>query len=177
MYFSKLKNVSKNIDVIRHRFKSLSVTQPGTVGLIISNICEAENKTRHHLTAGYRRRSSHSPDTNSLQMVMFQFLLTPSVVVVPRKSIPARTWTKCHRRQCPCTGTSIRWPLDGTCPLRLVGTIRIRCRTFWDRSVRLGRRCGHECHALHNQRIFVRSCVRRGRDRCGVPGLENIIKY
>lgn len=37
-YFSRLKNVSKNIGVILQFFKSLSATLPGVLGFIMSNI-------------------------------------------------------------------------------------------------------------------------------------------
>lgn len=48
-YFSRLKNVSKNIGVILHLFRSVSDTLPGTRGRIMSNIWNTNFLQQHCL--------------------------------------------------------------------------------------------------------------------------------
>lgn len=157
MYFSRLKNVSKNIAVILHRFRSVSVMQSRFTGLIMSSICEGEiNQLRQPL----HRERRDLLDTGSLRMATSRFPAAPCDAAAPHKNIPARTSRESRRRRCPCSGTSTRSPSRDFCPLPLAGTTRSRCTTCATRSDHSGRSAGLG-RASHIRKRFVQSFATR----------------
>lgn len=144
MYFSRLKNVSKNTGVILQRFKSVSVMQSRFTGLIISSICEKKlNQLEKSLHCD---EDASLPDTSSLQTVTFQCPAAPFDAAVPHRNIQARTWTKSRHRRCPCIGTNTQSRSRDFYLLRLIGTKQSLCMTSSN--------SGGLVHASRNQKIF-----------------------
>ena len=101
----------------------------------------------------------NSPDTNNPQTATSQFPAAPCDAVALHRSTPTRTWKEFHHRQCPCTGTNIRWLWHASCPLQRAGTTQSLCSSFGDRWVRSA---SFDCGlASRNPKKFARSYGRR----------------